>query len=118
MPAQRDCMAAPVGDDPAEHVEVPRKLFDLVVFYARNLAVPARPEARVPAVLRGKQLFAEAGCAACHIPQFVTGQDPARPELSGQTIWPSTDLLLPDKIGRAHVCTPVTNAHLVCRFLL
>src|SRR3546814_9614214 len=83
MPAQRDCMAAPVGDDPAEHVEVPRKLFDLVVFYARNLAVPARPEARVPVVLRGKQLFAEAGCAACHIPQFVTGKDPARPELSG-----------------------------------
>src|SRR3546814_5294596 len=22
------------------------------------------------------------------------------------------------EIGRAHVCTPVTNAHLVCRFLL
>lgn len=96
MPAQRDCMAAPTGDDPAEHVEVPRKLFDLVVFYARNLAVPARPEARAPAVLRGKRLFADAGCAACHVPQFVTGQDPARPELSGQTIWPYTDLLLHD----------------------
>src|SRR3546814_10036529 len=24
----------------------------------------------------------------------------------------------PKKIGRAHVCTPVTNAHLVCRLLL
>src|SRR3546814_9928891 len=24
----------------------------------------------------------------------------------------------PRKIGRAHVCTPVTNAHLVCRLLL
>src|SRR3546814_9355891 len=24
----------------------------------------------------------------------------------------------PNKIGRAHVCTPVTNAHLVCRLLL
>src|SRR3546814_4016510 len=24
----------------------------------------------------------------------------------------------PGKIGRAHVCTPVTNAHLVCRLLL
>src|SRR3546814_9470160 len=23
-----------------------------------------------------------------------------------------------DKIGRAHVCTPVTHAHLVCRLLL
>src|SRR3546814_2719529 len=27
-------------------------------------------------------------------------------------------LLLQDQIGRAHVCTPVTNAHLVCRLLL
>src|SRR3546814_8999852 len=25
---------------------------------------------------------------------------------------------LPREIGRAHVCTPVTNAHLVCRLLL
>src|SRR3546814_7700651 len=25
---------------------------------------------------------------------------------------------MPLKIGRAHVCTPVTNAHLVCRLLL
>src|SRR3546814_4746672 len=24
----------------------------------------------------------------------------------------------PRQIGRAHVCTPVTNAHLVCRLLL
>src|SRR3546814_2938086 len=27
-------------------------------------------------------------------------------------------LSLPNEIGRAHVCTPVTNAHLVCRLLL
>src|SRR3546814_6661472 len=27
-------------------------------------------------------------------------------------------LLKPQEIGRAHVCTPVTNAHLVCRLLL
>src|SRR3546814_9919787 len=26
--------------------------------------------------------------------------------------------LLHDEIGSAHVCTPVTNAHLVCRLLL
>src|SRR3546814_10785197 len=26
--------------------------------------------------------------------------------------------LSPQKIGRAHVCTPVPNAHLVCRLLL
>src|SRR3546814_3173718 len=27
-------------------------------------------------------------------------------------------LMRQDQIGRAHVCTPVTNAHLVCRLLL
>src|SRR3546814_7866327 len=26
--------------------------------------------------------------------------------------------ILPAEIGRAHVCTPVTNAHVVCRLLL
>src|SRR3546814_2282359 len=29
-----------------------------------------------------------------------------------------TAFLCEHKIGRAHVCTPVTNAHLVCRLLL
>src|SRR3546814_10044117 len=28
------------------------------------------------------------------------------------------ELIVKAQIGRAHVCTPVTNAHLVCRLLL
>src|SRR3546814_10787162 len=28
------------------------------------------------------------------------------------------DIVAPIELGRAHVCTPVTNAHLVCRLLL
>src|SRR3546814_3488214 len=31
---------------------------------------------------------------------------------------PVRDAFAPAEIGRAHVCTPVTNAHLVCRLLL
>src|SRR3546814_2349345 len=31
---------------------------------------------------------------------------------------PASDSMPPMEIGRAHVCTPVTNAHLVCRLLL
>jgi len=95
-PTQTACLAAPVGDDPAEKVEVPRRMFDLVVFYARNLAVPARRDADHPAVQRGERLFADAGCGHCHRPSFVTGQDAAKPEQSGQEIWPYTDLLLHD----------------------
>lgn len=94
--AQPACLAAPTGDDPDEKVEVPRKMFDLVVFYARNLAVPARRNADHPAVGRGERLFADAGCGNCHRPHFVTGADSAKPEQSGQEIWPYTDLLLHD----------------------
>ncbi|PJI37822.1 di-heme oxidoredictase family protein [Ferrovibrio sp.] len=95
-PAQKACLALPVGDDPREKVEVPRKMFDLVVFYARNLAVPPQRNPNDPAVLRGKALFAAAGCSGCHVPSFVTGSDPARPEQSAQRIFPYADLLLHD----------------------
>lgn len=83
---------APNGGNP----EVSKKIFDAVVFYSRTLAVPARRDAKDPIVLRGKQLFHQANCAACHIPLFTTGTSPDFPELSRQTIRPYTDLLLHD----------------------
>jgi CxxC motif-containing protein (DUF1111 family) len=93
---QHACLRAPNGDDEDEGVEVPRQMFELTVFYARNLAVPARRKPDDPAVRRGQALFAAAGCASCHVPQFRTSVDPAHPEQSDQTIWPYTDLLLHD----------------------
>jgi len=93
---QKDCRAAPDGSDPDEHVELPDKMLDLVTFYARNLAVPARRDIDDPAVLRGKKLFYESGCIACHRPKFVTRRDSAEKEQSFQLIWPYSDLLLHD----------------------
>jgi CxxC motif-containing protein (DUF1111 family) len=95
-PAQARCRDAPGGADPPHEVEVAPALFDLVVFYARNLAVPARRRVDAPDVLRGKQLFQGAGCGACHAGPYVTGAEPGRPELSRQLVWPYTDLLLHD----------------------
>lgn len=94
--AQADCMAAPVGEDPVEGVEVPKVLFDYAVFYARHLAVPGRPRAAEPDVRAGEALFAAAGCASCHAPAQVTGTLGVDPELAGQRIHPYTDLLLHD----------------------
>src|SRR3546814_6603691 len=37
---------------------------------------------------------------------------------TGEEAYSIAILLKEAKIGRAHVCTPVTNAHLVCRILL
>lgn len=94
--AQVACRSAPNGDDEKEGVEVPTSMFDLTVFYARNLGVPARVKAGDARVLRGKQIFADIGCASCHTPRHVTGAHPERPEQSNQTIWPYSDLLLHD----------------------
>ncbi|MEL6979412.1 MAG: di-heme oxidoredictase family protein, partial [Pseudomonadota bacterium] len=54
-----------------------------------------------PIVLRGKEMFYEAGCISCHTPKHVTHRletdgAAAQPEQSFQLIWPYTDLLLHD----------------------
>jgi len=94
--AQPACLAAPAGAPPGGH-EVPQDLLDLVAFYSRHLAVPARRDVDDPEVLAGKRVFHEAGCAACHTPKYVTSNDPSVPRaLRKQLIWPYTDLLLHD----------------------
>ncbi|MBL8566632.1 MAG: c-type cytochrome [Hyphomicrobiaceae bacterium] len=95
--AQSTCLSAPNGNSPSEtDPEVSDQLLDLVTFYARNLAVPQRRGANTPEVLAGKASFAALGCATCHTPMHMTGDMPGQPHLSGQTIWPYTDLLLHD----------------------
>ena len=69
---------------------------DQILFYARNLAVPARRDADDPTVLRGKRLFYQSGCIGCHVPKLATRRDWEVPALAGQLIWPYTDLLLHD----------------------
>jgi CxxC motif-containing protein (DUF1111 family) len=89
---QPACAAARTGGDP----EIADDLLADVVFYSATLAVPARRDVDDPRVLRGKDLFHAAGCAACHVPRHVTGPDPELPEVADQTIFPYTDLLLHD----------------------
>lgn len=96
-PAQTACLEAPHGGDPQyDNLEAPQQVTDLVLFYSRHLAVPARRDADDPEVLRGKDLFYTAGCISCHVPKFRTGTDGPDPELNDQLIWPYTDLLLHD----------------------
>ncbi|MBC7939258.1 MAG: c-type cytochrome, partial [Chitinophagaceae bacterium] len=103
-PAQGDCLAAPSGGWKGKPPEIDDATLADVVFYQSTLAPPARRGAQDPQVLRGQQLFAQAQCAACHRPSYVTGQTalvdsvPAvtSPALQAQRIWPYTDLLLHD----------------------
>ena len=86
--AQADCRAAPQGADKGG-VEVENTVVSLVATYLRSLPAPATTSA---ANERGRTLFAEVGCGACH-----SSNVPA--ELAdGQTKWftPYTDLLIHD----------------------
>ena len=102
--AQADCLAAPSGKSAAVHgqpgVEIDDRTFDNVVFYQATLAPPARRNPLDTQVLRGQALFAQAQCATCHRPSYVTKEGPfphlTSPALNGQRIWPYTDLLLHD----------------------
>lgn len=95
--AQTLCRSAAHGgsrDRPDE--EIAPKLLDLVAFYARNLAVPARRGAADANILAGKRIFHETGCASCHVPRHSTGAQSPDAHLRNQIIWPYTDLLLHD----------------------
>lgn len=76
---------------------------DLMVWH-RGLAVPAVRDYDDPDVLRGKELFAEIGCAYCHRPSWTTGADNlvdpnnffkgnVMPRYPYQKIWPYTDMV-------------------------
>ncbi|OOG80291.1 thiol oxidoreductase [Pseudomonas sp. A25(2017)] len=93
---QLDCQRAPSGNGPDGEPEVSDNILRLVLFYSRNLAVPARREVNSPQVLAGKNLFFQAGCQSCHTPKYTTAANAAEPELANQVIRPYTDLLLHD----------------------
>ena len=82
--AQAECRRAPDGGEP----EVSDNIFAQVLFYSRNLAVPARRKVDDPQVLAGKRLFAQANCVACHVPAFTTGSDASEPELANNGFVP------------------------------
>lgn len=81
-----------LDDDP----EISQQTLDETTFYAATLGVPAVRNVSDELVKHGKQIFTEAGCVNCHVPKHRTGISNILPELSNQTIYPYTDLLLHD----------------------
>lgn len=94
--AQTACKQAPNGNGADGEPEVSDNILRLVLFYSRNLAVPARRGVNDAEVLAGKNLFFQAGCQSCHTPKYTTAADAAEPELANQVIRPYSDLLLHD----------------------
>jgi CxxC motif-containing protein (DUF1111 family) len=96
-PAQKACIEATNGNSlQYDNLEADAQVTELVVFYAKNLAVPARRNHTNREVLAGKRLFYQIGCIACHRPKYRTPKEDVATEQVDQLIWPYTDLLLHD----------------------
>ncbi|MGB5445152.1 MAG: di-heme oxidoredictase family protein [Psychromonas sp.] len=96
---QQDCKSAANGngDMVGEYdYEVSTKVLDKVTFYSSHLSVPQRRNAYAKSVLAGKKVFNEIGCNQCHSESYTTVSSKAFPELSGQKIYPYSDMLLHD----------------------
>jgi CxxC motif-containing protein (DUF1111 family) len=84
MAAQGECRAFPatgrpeIGDDELDRLED----------YLRGIAIPVRRNTADVEVRHGERLFAELGCAACHVPELPLGSE--------RRIGPYSDLLLHD----------------------
>ena len=81
-----------VTDDAKPGVDTTLDTVNTVSFYVRTLAIPERtgltPE--------GEQLFAETGCATCHVPSLKTRADYPIAQLAGIDAPVFTDFLLHD----------------------
>jgi CxxC motif-containing protein (DUF1111 family) len=94
---QADCLKMPTGVQARLGTsEAPDPVLDLVTFYSQTLGVPERRGVGDASVLRGKAAFYGAGCAACHVPKFVTSRDAPNPAHKFQLVWPYSDFLLHD----------------------
>jgi CxxC motif-containing protein (DUF1111 family) len=92
-PVQDICRRELPGNVP----EIVNHELDALEFWMRGLAVPARRNVQDPQVQRGEQLFSDAQCALCHLPEMKTAPAfPPLPQLANQTFRAYTDLLLHD----------------------
>ncbi len=117
----------PSGVDPVPEPEISQEVLDLTDAFVRFLAPPA-PGKLTGTGKRGRGLFSEIGCAACHVPVLRTGHHTIA-ALANKEVAAYTDLLLHDMGPElADICLglatpsefrtePLMGLHLSSRFL-
>ncbi len=83
------------GGDGVVDPELATSALNAVVFYLRTLRTPPRRDADTPPVRDGGVVFAQIGCAGCHVSKLRTGRSDV-PQLNYVEFSPFTDLLLHD----------------------
>jgi CxxC motif-containing protein (DUF1111 family) len=84
----------PRAADQVADPEIPASTVNAVVDYIRMLAPPAAGALNEPR-RRGQELFAQVGCASCHVPEMRTGSSPIS-AIADRPVRLYSDLLLHD----------------------
>jgi CxxC motif-containing protein (DUF1111 family) len=92
---QESCHGQSQYGSDQERADISDETMDVTAFYVRTLAVPARRKVTDARVVAGARLFEQSGCTGCHVRSLKTGAAEIS-ELSNQTIFPYTDMLLHD----------------------
>jgi CxxC motif-containing protein (DUF1111 family) len=93
----------PAGVDPVPEPEIDQEALNRTNDFVRLLGVPTPLKASKDAK-RGRKIFADLGCAGCHVPTLRTGDSPIG-ALSHKEVAAFTDLLLHDMgPGLADMC--------------
>jgi CxxC motif-containing protein (DUF1111 family) len=86
----------PDDPHPTDGPEISWETVEDVAFYVRTLAAPQSRMRDEEEFYRGKALFIQVGCVACHIPELMTGEVDEFPWLSNRPVRAYSDLLLHD----------------------
>lgn len=91
-----DCGSAQSGCGNTSGSELSETHLHHLVKYIQLLGVRSQRDYQDANVIRGKKLFSDVGCAACHVETFTTSVYAPLSEVRNQVIHPYTDLLLHD----------------------
>lgn len=91
-PVQKHCQAMPPGDK----AELRDYELDEITLWSMALDAPPSRDRDQEHIQRGEQLFHQARCAQCHLPELKTSHFPSLPALSNRRFHAYTDLLLHD----------------------
>lgn len=82
-------------DGQESDAEITNQTVQDVVFYLQTLKAPIQRRQKEAKITGGRQIFTDAGCDKCHVPELRTGEFPVA-ALSDKTFFPFSDFLLHD----------------------
>lgn len=91
---QTACLKRSLADKKHDPIDIERAIFDEVVLFTQNIAVPPTRNFNSNVFLKGREIFYLSNCNSCHQPSYEVKTKIQLQQ--AETIWPYSDMLLHD----------------------